>query len=100
MLRQGLKLSHVYPRLLQQAVKSEDLLTVAREGFGVRNKTLECGILIKSAAVIVSASFASATLSNINIFAIVIQRRYAEYLRWFDADLAAVAEQLDVCESV
>jgi hypothetical protein len=49
---------------------------------------------------IVSGSFVSATLSNINIFAIIVQRRNHAYLRAFDVDLAAVAEEPDVYESV
>jgi hypothetical protein len=87
-------------RLLQQAVKAEDLLVVARERFEIRSRILGCEISIQSAALIVSGSFVSATLSNINIFAIIVQRRNHAYLRAFDVDLAAVAEEPDVYESV
>jgi hypothetical protein len=87
-------------RSLQQAVKSEDLLVVAREGFEIRSKILRCVVLIQSAALIVSGSFVSATLYNINIFVVIVQRRRPAYLRGFDVDLAAVAEELDVYECV
>jgi hypothetical protein len=69
-------------RSLQEAVKSEDLFVVAREGFEIRSKILGCEELTQSAALILSGSFVSATL------------------RGFDVDLAAVAEEPDVYESV
>jgi hypothetical protein len=87
-------------RSLQDAVKSEDLSVVAREGFEIRSKILGREDLTQSAALILSVSFVSATLSNINIFAIIAQRRNHAYLRGFDVDLAAVAEEPDVYESV
>jgi hypothetical protein len=48
----------------------------------------------------IMVDFASATLSNINLFAIIVQRRNHAYLRGFDVDLAAIAEGPDVYESV
>jgi hypothetical protein len=86
-------------RSLQQAVKAEYLLVVARERFEV-SEILGCEISIQSAGLIVSGSFVSATLSNINIFAIIVQRRNHAYLRASDVDPAAVAEEPDVYESV
>jgi hypothetical protein len=56
--------------------------------------------LIQSGALIVSGSFVSAILYDINIFPMVVSRRPHAYLRGFGADLAAVAEELDVSESV
>jgi hypothetical protein len=50
-------------RSLQQAVKAEDLLVVAREGFG----TLGCEVLIQSAALIAGGSFVCAVLDSISI---------------------------------
>ncbi len=49
---------------------------------------------------ILSGSFVSATLSNINFFAIIVQRRNHAYLRGFDVDLAAVAKEPNVYQSV
>jgi hypothetical protein len=45
---------------------------------------------------IVSGNFVSATLSNINISATIVQSRHHAYLRGSDMDRAAVAEELDV----
>ncbi|KAJ8063259.1 hypothetical protein OCU04_008490 [Sclerotinia nivalis] len=87
-------------RSLQEAVKSEDLSIVPRGGFEIHSKILRRKELIQSAALILSASFVSATLSNINIFAIIVQRRNHAYLRGFDGDLVAVAEEPEVYESV
>jgi hypothetical protein len=87
-------------RSLQPAVKSEDLLVVARDSLEIRSKILRCVVLIQSAALTVSGSFVCETLSNINIFAIIVQRRNHAYLRGFDVDLAAVAEEPDVYEPV
>jgi hypothetical protein len=87
-------------RVLQPAVKSEDLLVVPRGGFEIRSKILGCEELTQSAALIVSGCFVSATLSSINIFAIIGQRRNHAYLRGLDVDLVAVAEEPDVYESV
>ena len=56
--------------------------------------------MIQSAALILSGSFVSATLSNINIFAIIVQKRNHAYLSWIDVDLAAVAKEPDVYESI
>jgi hypothetical protein len=53
------------------AVEAEDLLVVARQRFEIRSKILGCEISIQSAALIVSGSFVSAALSNINIFAVI-----------------------------
>lgn len=92
--RQDPKLAHAYMRSLQTVVKSEDLLVVARRGFEIRSKILGREELI------VSGSFVSATLSNINIFAIIVQRRPHAYMRGFDVDLPAVAEEPDIYESV
>ncbi len=80
-------------------MKSEYLL-VPRGGFEIRSKILGCEDLLQSAALILSGSFVSATLSNINIFAITVQRRNHAHLRGFDVDLAAVAEEPDVYELV
>jgi hypothetical protein len=99
MPRHDPKLAHAYMRSLQEAVKSEELFVVAREGFGIRSKILGCEELTQSAALILSGSFVSATLPNINIFAIIVQRRNLAYLRGFDVDLVAVAEEPDVYES-
>jgi hypothetical protein len=79
---------------------SEGLLVVAREGFEIRSKILVCEVLIQRAALIVLGSFAFAILYHINIFGIIVQRRHPAYLRGFGVDLAAVAEELDVYESV
>lgn len=76
------KLANAYLRLLQPAVKSEDLLVVPRGGFEIRSKILGCEELTQSAALILSGSFVSATL------------------RWFDVDLAAVAELPGIYEPV
>ena len=65
----GPELARVYMRSLQEAVKYEDLFVVARDGFEICNKILECEELTQSAALMLSGSFVSATLSNINIFA-------------------------------
>ena len=100
MPQQDPKLARAYMRSLQEAVKCEDLVVVAREGFEIRSKNLGCEELTQSAALILSGSFVSATLSNINIFAIIVRRRNHANLRGFDVDLAAVAEEHDVYESV
>jgi hypothetical protein len=95
--QQDPKLAREYMWSLQDAVKSQELFVVAREGFGIRSKILGCEELTQSAALIVYGSFVSA-LSNVNIF---VQRRIMHaYLRGFDVDLAAVAEEPDVYESV
>ena len=96
--QQDPKLAHAYVRSLQQAVKAEDLMVVAQERFEIRSKILGYEISIQSAALIVSGSFVSAILSNINVFATIIQRRSHAYLRGFDVELAAVAEEPDVSE--
>jgi hypothetical protein len=80
MPQQDPKLAHAYVRWLQQAVKAEDFLVVAQECFEIRSKILGCEIPIQSAALIVSGSFVFATLSKINIFVIVVQRRNHAYL--------------------
>ena len=72
-------------------------MVVAREGFEIHSKILRCVVLIQSAVLIVSGSFVFATLYNINIFAVIVQRRRPAYLRGFDVDLA---EELDVYECV
>jgi len=87
-------------RSLQPAVESEDLLVIPRGGVEIRSTILGCEESTQSAALILSGSFVFATLSNINIFAIIVQRRNHAYLRGFDEDLAAVAEEPDVYESV
>jgi hypothetical protein len=94
--RQDPKLAYAYMRSLQPAVKSKDLLVVPRGGFEVRSKILGYKELTQSITLILSGSFVSATLSNINIFAIIIPKRNYAYLRGFNVDLAAVAEELDV----
>ena len=66
-LRQDPKLAHAYLRSLQQAVKSEDLLVVAREGFEIRSKILGCEVLIQSAGLIAGASFVFAVLDSMSI---------------------------------
>ena len=70
LVRQDWELAHAYERSLLQAVKSEVMLVAARGE--VRSKILGCEVLIQSAALIVSGSFVSATLHNINIFAIIV----------------------------
>ena len=67
MPRQDLKLAHAYLRSSQQAVKSEDLLVVAQEGFEVRSKILGCEVLIQSAGLSASGSFVSAVLGSMSI---------------------------------
>jgi hypothetical protein len=64
-------------RSLQEDVESEDLFVVARESFEIRSKILKCEELTHSAALILSGSLVSATLSNINKFAIIVQRNIA-----------------------
>ncbi len=100
MPRQDLKLAHAYMKSLQPAVKSEGLLVDPRGGFEIRSKILGCEELTQSVALILSGSFVSATLSNINIFAIIVQSRNHAYLKGVDVDLAPVAEEPDVYESV
>jgi len=73
--RQDLKLVHAYLRLLQQTVKSEDLLVVAQEGFEIRSKILGC------AGLIAAGSFVSALL------------------RCFDVNPTAVAEEREAYRS-
>jgi hypothetical protein len=81
-------------------VKSEDLSVVPRGSFEIRSTILGCEELTQRAALILSGSFVSAILFNINIFAIIVLRRNHAHLRRFDVDLAAVAEEPDVYESV
>lgn len=69
-------------------------------GLETRNTIPGCEELTLSAALILSGSFVSATLSDINISAIMVQRRNHAYLREIDEDLAAVAEEPDVYKSV
>jgi len=84
---------------LQQDVKSEDLSVFAQERSDVRRQILGGEVLIESAVLIVSWSFVSALLSNVNISAIIVSRRHPAYLRGFDLDLAGVAEEPDVYKS-
>ena len=69
--RQDPKLAHAYLRSLQQAVKSEYLLVVAREGFEIRSKILGCKILRQSAALIAGGSFVSAVLDSMSIPSVI-----------------------------
>jgi hypothetical protein len=81
-------------------MKFKDLLVVPRGGFETHSKTPGYKELTQSTVLILPGSFVSATLSNINIFAIIIQRRNHAYLSWIDMDIAAVAEEPYIFESV
>jgi hypothetical protein len=59
--RQEPHVAPAYLRSLQQAVKSEDLLVVAREGFEI------CSKILQSAGLIAGASFVSAALDSMSI---------------------------------
>jgi hypothetical protein len=65
--RQEPRVAPVYLRSLQLAVKSEDLLVVAREGFEICSKILGCEALVQSAGLIAGASFVSAVLDSMSI---------------------------------
>jgi hypothetical protein len=94
--RQDPKLVHAYLRSLQQTVKSEDLLVVAQEGFEIRSKILRC------AGLIAGGSFVSALLDLTSIRSQVndeISYRAIMYLRCFDVNPTAVAEECEIYRS-
>jgi hypothetical protein len=67
MPRQEPGLAYAYLRSLQKAVKPEDVLVVAQEGFEARSKILGCEVLIQSAGLMAGASFVSAVLDLMSI---------------------------------
>jgi hypothetical protein len=101
MPRQDPKLAHAYLRSLQQTVKSEDLLVVAREGFEIRSKILGYEVLIESAGLIADGSFVSAVLDSMPYFRSHRRDSYGviTYLGCFDVNPTAVAEGRDACGS-